>query len=202
MSEPTATAKSRVRGLVRSRLAGLSARDVAEWSGSICARLRAWEAFQKARTVLLFMPLPGEVDVRPLGHQALQAGACVCLTRADWSTKRLAPVPVDSLESGLMAGRYGILEPPAGTREIPISNLDLVLVPGLAFDTAGHRLGRGAGFYDRFLADPNLRAVTCGVGFEAQLLDNVPIDQWDIPLQAVATERRLVLTSHTPPAAA
>ena len=101
-----------------------------------------------------------------------------------------------------MAGRYGILEPPAGTREIPISNLDLVLVPGLAFDTAGHRLGRGAGFYDRFLADPNLRAVTCGVGFEAQLLDNVPIDQWDIPLQAVATERRLVLTSHTPPAAA
>jgi 5-formyltetrahydrofolate cyclo-ligase len=83
-----------------------------------------------------------------------------------------------------------------------ISDLDLIVVPGLAFDSTGQRLGRGAGFYDRFLANPTLRAFTCGVGFEVQLLDNLPIDRWDMPLHAIATERRLLMTGRTPPAAA
>src|SRR5262245_46767799 len=146
------------------------------------------------------MPLPGEVDVRDVGRAGLRLGKTVCLPRAEWKSKVLSPVPVESLESGLMPGRVGILEPPENAPALAISTLDLVIVPGLAFDHSGNRLGRGAGFYDRLLAEPHGNALTCCAGFEIQLLDNLPIDRWYIPLQAIATERRL-LTIGPPPRA-
>jgi len=162
----------------------------------------AWQAFERARTLMLFMPLAGEVDLRSLREEAIRLGKVVCLPRTDWQSRALNPVSVPSLGPGLVAARHGLLEPPAAAMALPISDLDLIVVPGLAFDSTGQRLGRGAGFYDRFLANPILRAFTCGVGFEVQLLDNLPIDRWDMPLHAIATERRLLMTGRTPPAAA
>jgi 5-formyltetrahydrofolate cyclo-ligase len=103
-----------------------------------------------------------------------------------------------------------VLGPPegeGGAPEFPIRRLDLVLVPGLAFDPAGNRLGRGAGFYDRFLAELRRaedaggegasggcgRAVVCGVCFESQVVPAVPAESWDVPVKAIATEGRLIV---------
>lgn len=93
---------------------------------------------------------------------------------------------------GLIAGRNGIMEPGPGVAAVPIPDLDLVLVPGLAFDEEGFRLGRGAGFYDRFLGHPSLTAASIGVAFEVQMSPKLPRDEWDIPLHAIATERRWI----------
>src|SRR5690606_18813616 len=93
----------------------------------------------------------------------------------------------------LPAGRFGVRAPSPQARAVPLAEIDLILVPGLAFDTEGNRLGRGAGFYDRFLATREGAAPpACGVCFEAQLVDRIPTEPWDVPMNAVVTERRLV----------
>ncbi|HEX6039255.1 5-formyltetrahydrofolate cyclo-ligase, partial [Longimicrobium sp.] len=96
---------------------------------------------------------------------------------------------------GLRAGRYGIREPDVDACPARrIEDVDAALIPGLAWDRAGHRLGRGAGYYDRMLADPGWRGFRCGLFFAAQETSSVPHDAWDVPLHAIVTEREVVRT--------
>lgn len=96
----------------------------------------------------------------------------------------------------LTANRFGIPEPVAdGRNDVPATDLDVVLVPCVAVDPAGHRLGFGAGFYDRALAGRDERPVTVGVAFDVQVNIAVPNDRWDIPLQVVVTESRVMRTA-------
>ncbi|HEX8454679.1 MAG TPA: 5-formyltetrahydrofolate cyclo-ligase [Longimicrobium sp.] len=92
--------------------------------------------------------------------------------------------------SSLRIGAYGIREPdPERCARVPVEAVDAVLVPGLAWDRRGARLGRGAGYYDRLFALPEWRGFRCGVFFSAQEFPALPTDPWDVPLQAVVTER-------------
>ncbi|HEX5727257.1 MAG TPA: 5-formyltetrahydrofolate cyclo-ligase, partial [Longimicrobiaceae bacterium] len=91
----------------------------------------------------------------------------------------------------LRPGAYGIREPDEACRLVSPEEVDAVLVPGLAWDRAGQRLGRGAGYYDRLFADPAWRGFRCGLFFAAQEVEAIPADPWDAPLQAVVTEREV-----------
>lgn len=185
--------KRELRRAVRERLHELDRASVAGWSESVCARLEAWGPFRRAHVVMSFVALPGEVDVGSLGRVLLEAGKTLCLPSVDWELRTMAPAAVTSLSEGLVTRRHGVQEPPEGAVRLDPHEVDLVLVPGLAFDEAGNRLGRGAGFYDRFLAHPALRATTCGVASEAQLVQCVPVEPHDRPLDAIVTERRLIV---------
>jgi len=88
----------------------------------------------------------------------------------------------------LVAGAFGVREPGAGARRIEVAALEVLLVPGLAFDETGMRLGRGGGFYDRLLALPDLRARLVGVCFEVQVLPELPVEAHDRAVDAVVTE--------------
>lgn len=190
MSEPLTT-KSAIRTLMKSRLASAGAAEVEPWSVSICQHLAAWGPFTKAAKVLGYAPHGVEPDIRPLLEQILRRGSTLCLPRVGWDAGTMEAVAVTDLDRSLTATRHGILQPLPSAPALALKELDFVLVPGLAFDRSGNRLGRGAGFYDRFLADQSLAAVTCGVGFELQLLDKLPTDRWDIPLHALVTESTL-----------
>lgn len=190
--EPTPT-KVDLRSRLREIAAGISRAQAEQSSRLVCGRLAGWGPFVAARTVAMFLPIQGEVDLRALGEAAIAQGKCVCLPRIDWATKRMAMASVPALSGCLVAGRHGILEPPPDAPEMAVREIDLILVPGLGFDLSGRRIGRGAGFYDRFLADPELAAATCGVCFEAQIVPRIPTDTWDIPVKAVATEGRLIV---------
>jgi 5-formyltetrahydrofolate cyclo-ligase len=96
------------------------------------------------------------------------------------------------IDSGLVVERMGVREPAAGGQVVPPGDLDLILVPGLAFDEHGRRLGRGGGHYDRFLA--GLSSARVGVAFEVQLAPQVPAGPGDERVDAVATERRIIQT--------
>ncbi len=104
----------------------------------------------------------------------------------------MVPAVVTSLDS-LVTHRHGIMEPPEDAPTVPVEELDLILVPGVAFDEKCRRLGRGGGFYDRFLATVPPLVKTCGVAFEAQMVRSVPMDRHDRALDAVITESRLIL---------
>lgn len=84
-------------------------------------------------------------------------------------------------------GRFGILEPPASSDVVPLASLKGALIPGLAFDREGHRLGRGKGFYDRTLA--GFQGMKVGVGFSFQMMEEIPTDEWDQGMDAVVTEQ-------------
>jgi 5-formyltetrahydrofolate cyclo-ligase len=102
----------------------------------------------------------------------------------------------DGGEDGWVRGKYGLLEPRVSPGAVGLrSGFDLVVVPGMAFDAMGRRLGKGYGYYDRFLSGLAGSAVTVGLAFSRQLLPEVPVDAWDVPVDAVVTEDGVIRVS-------
>lgn len=137
----------------------------------------------RARIVASYMPLGSEADPAPLATAARDAGCRLVLPHV---TGRDAPMRFLDWDDGtpLVAGPYGLLQPPA---DAPALRPDIVLTPLLGFDRAGHRLGQGAGYYDRaFALLPDAWRV--GVAWSVQQVDACPADPWDVPLHAIATE--------------
>ena len=102
----------------------------------------------------------------------------------------MSAVEIRSLEDDFTPGAFGIREPVG--EPWPIDGIDLIVVPALAYDRRGNRLGKGGGFYDRFLALPSRRGVPCGLGFDEQLLDEVPTDDHDHPIDMVVTDKEVL----------
>jgi 5-formyltetrahydrofolate cyclo-ligase len=192
VAESAFQAKRRLRLEVKERLASIASADASAWSGAICERIAASELFRTAKAIMGYVATPGEADVWPLLNTAWATGKRVCLPRVDWNLRVMSAAEAPRNRQDLLAGRHGITEPTAVAPVMPIPDLDLVIVPGLAFDEQGWRLGRGAGFYDRFLAHPSLTATSIGAAFEVQMTRGLPRDDWDVALHAVATERRWI----------
>lgn len=185
-------AKRSLRDQVRARLAELTPEELLARSDAACRHLMATEAFRHADSIMLYMPISTEVDVSHIALRCFQENRIVCLPRIDWEHRRMWPVPVRSFdEHALVDDRYGLKVPDKGA-PLPIDALDLVVVPGLAFDTEGHRLGRGGGYYDRFLAASGFVGRKMGLCFDAQIVDAVPTVGHDVPMDAVVTDRRVI----------
>ena len=149
-----------------------------ELSEQICSRVLRLASWQEAGTLLLYYPLPDEVDVRPLIREAHEGGKRVLLPVVKGEELELH---LFEGENSLQEGSFGIMEP-TGPLFAPenYDEIELALIPGMAFDRAGHRLGRGKGYYDRLL--PRLKAQLLGICFPFQLLDEVPAEPHDIPV--------------------
>jgi 5-formyltetrahydrofolate cyclo-ligase len=200
----TSQLKADLRKRLR-RVLGLVAPD--QWrlaSASASHRLMEFIALAKAGTVLFYMPTAKEVDVGPAAEACLKQRISVCLPRAAWDTSAhepaqpaISPATVGSWSrEQLVETKFGIFEPPPGAPTVDLARLDLIVVPGLVFDTRGGRLGKGGGFYDRFLSQPGLRAAKIGVALDEQVLDNgeeVPKDSWDVSLDGLVTPTRTLV---------
>jgi 5-formyltetrahydrofolate cyclo-ligase len=128
------------------------------------------------------------MDVWPLLADCLAAGKTVALPRFDAATRRYVACQITDLARDLGEGQFGIREPGGHCIAIPPNRLDLVLVPGVAFDVHGRRLGRGKGFYDQLLAF--VRGTTCGVAFDEQIVDSIPVEPHDVSLNCILTPTR------------
>lgn len=185
--------KARLRREVRAAVGRLTPDERRAASARICERLNGSDRVHRAACVMLFDALPDEPDVSPVAAAALARGKTVCYPRIDWDRRLLTPVAVDDLGFVRTSARHGVHEPEGG-REIHPSEVDLVIVPGVAFDPTGARLGRGGGFYDRFLEALVERvesrgAVGVGVCFECQRVERVPREPHDVRVEAVVTEK-------------
>jgi len=190
MTSPVGTAKSLLREQIRARLKSIPAAERAVTSPQICMRMKASSAWQTARAVLLFFPLPSEPDISPLFTDALTSGKLLALPRFNTTTNAYEPVQVRDLARELVTGPFGVREPTADCPLAPMNRLDLALVPGLGFDARGHRLGRGKGHYDHLLA--GFTGMKIGVAFDFQIVTEVPAEPHDIVLAAVVTPTRWV----------
>ncbi len=144
--------------------------------------------YQPSKVIMVFLSMPTEIDTAPLIRKCFADNKIVCAPRVDWQSRQIRPVGLASLDSGLAEARYGCLEPVDGPI-LAVEDIDLVIVPGLAFDLRGNRLGRGAGFYDRFLAQEACSARTVGYGYHLQVVPCVPCGPDDTPIDAIVTEK-------------
>ena len=161
-----------------------------EYAAAMTQHLLAHEAFQGAQLVLAYSALKFEMDPRAAVEQAWALGKAVAMPRTVAATRELvlhAYADGDVLEEG----GFVIREPLPSAPEVAPDAVDLVLIPGLGYDTRGQRLGFGQGYYDRLL--PRLsRAVRIGLAYEVSLLAEVPNAAHDIPVDFVITERRVI----------
>jgi 5-formyltetrahydrofolate cyclo-ligase len=185
-------AKNVLRAEVRARLKTVASDNPLATSRKLCEQLRRQPVWSDARSVLFFAPLADEPDLWPLLIEALATGKTVCLPRYVSGSSGYVACQVRDIKQDLLRGKFGIREPLPSCTEVPLNRLDLVLVPGVAFDARGARLGRGKGFYDRLLAD--VRGTMCGVAFEEQIVDAVPVGPLDIRLNCISTPTRWIET--------
>ncbi len=180
--------KRRLRHDLRERLRALTPAEAREAARSVAALLAGSLELATAKRVILYAALPEELPSRPLFDAARAPGRQALLPRPGPEGHLEFAVPT-SWEA-LVPGRYGVLEPRTETPASRLESGDLVLVPGLAFDLEGNRLGRGGGWWDRTLAAAEaeeLRLV--GVGFACQVVGAVPHGAGDRAMHAILTER-------------
>jgi len=183
-------AKKALRQRLRGVLSELTREEIDARSRQVCHRLFERPEYIKAEVVMVFLSAPNEVDTTPLVLRCWQDHKRVLTPKVSWEQRRMLPVEIRSLTHITEESELGIREPIAGV-PFPSSLIDLVTVPGLAFDEYGNRLGRGRGFYDRFLAHPEFKGVACGIAFEVQLTASVPVGPLDRPVDILVTDARV-----------
>ncbi len=148
----------------------------------ICQQLKKRKEFQTKQTIAGYMPVHSEVDISPFLQSMKEEGHRIALPRVSQDLFEYYKVTDwDALEKGT----FEILEPPDSAQKIKFTDLSIILVPGLAFDALGNRLGYGKGYYDRVLSQLPRYITTLGVCFEEQMLEHVPHDESDIAVQEV-----------------
>ena len=168
--------KQEIRAAVRAARKALPEPERQAMSSGIIGRIRTMDEFLRAATVLAYWPLPGEVDLRPLVTEGGRRFVLPAVCGDDLVLKEYDP-------EQMVEGAFGIMEPGPGSRTVLPEEIDLALIPGVAFDSFCMRLGRGRGYYDRLLG--SLRCHKAGVAFPFQICDSVPTDPWDIPMDSV-----------------
>lgn len=145
--------------------------------------MEGWPIFQQSETILAYMPIKNEADLSPLLPRHPEKR---------WILPRILPEedhrmvfhPYDAAR--LVRHPFGMAEPAADLPTVPPEAIELVLIPGLAFDRHGWRLGYGGGYFDRFLK--NFAGVSAGIVFHSLLLDNLPHGEFDVPVQWIVTD--------------
>jgi 5-formyltetrahydrofolate cyclo-ligase len=179
--------KRALRREARARREGLSPGERERMSDEVAENVFALPAVADATTVMTFSSFGSEVDTGPIIERLERDGRRVALPRVEGRD-----IVAVAHRSGDPVRRtsFGALEP-AGGEKVPPEEIDVVIVPGLAFDRSGHRVGYGRGFYDRFLAALRPDALTVGICFSVQLVDEVPQGRDDRPVDLVMTEHGL-----------
>ena len=189
MMEHAARSKEAARLLGRGARREVLAADRALYAAAAAKRLLALPEVARARTVLIYASTSEEIDTAPAIQALRRRGAVVALPRVAGPNELV----VHRVDPGtpLVRGPFGLVEPPADSPVVPPAEVDVAVVPGVAFDGACRRVGRGAGYYDRLLAQMD-RAVTVGLAFDGQVLDEVPCEEHDVCLDVLVTPTRTI----------
>ena len=186
--------KQQLRAHAQALRLRISAHDRALATLNIAARLAQLPAYTTAKAVLGYCGSTqrGEIDTHPILKNLLESGKLLALPRVEGGLAdgKMVLLQIADL-TRLAPNQWGILEPPAIADVIGLSALNLIIIPGAAFDRKGNRLGAGGGFYDRLLATEN-RPTTVALAFDCQLMDAVPMQQHDVAIDFVITESQTI----------
>jgi 5-formyltetrahydrofolate cyclo-ligase len=193
MTDVIHQSKTEIRARMKALLASMTPELRHAASVAACGRVAALEPLAHANIVMMYMPLSTEVDVTPAVLQAFRRGQTLCVPKVDWRRKDMAAVEITSLDDRVLdTDEHGLRSPRDGRLIMP-NSIDAVVVPGLAFDPQGCRLGRGGGYFDRFLARLRPTATTIGLVFDQQIIDKVPVATCDASVDIIVSDRRVMI---------
>lgn len=185
MSTDVAAAQAAWRARMKARLAARTAGERRDASAALREVLAAAACWREARTAAAYCARNDEPDLHPLLEQAVAEGRSLALPRWNAAAARYELALIRDFTAGCVPGRFGIPEPRPELPAVDVRSLDLALVPGVAFDVYGRRIGRGGGFYDRLLA--GFAGIRCGVCFTEQLVSGLPALPHDVRMSYLAT---------------
>src|SRR3954464_3653289 len=186
----TNKAKSTIRRKLRETLAMMTESTRHAKSVAACSLILASPEFAAARVVMVYLSTPTEVDTANIALRAWKTDKTVVVPKVSWDQRRMLPIEISSLHTAMTTTGPGVREPMSGN-PIPPNLIDLVIVPGLGFTETGYRIGRGMGFYDRFLAQSEFLGISCGLAFSEQIVEHLPVLDHDVPLSMLATDKGL-----------
>jgi 5-formyltetrahydrofolate cyclo-ligase len=197
MADPVTDPQARKAAIrEQARKNRVAQKDKDEVSRQICAAFMTRPEYQSARTVMWYVDAGSEVRTRHTLPEALTHGKRVVVPYCIVETNELELFPLEDM-SELVEGAYKILEPKAELRALAAKRvtpeeLDLVMVPGTAFDPRGGRMGQGKGYYDRLLARARADAPLVALAFDCQIFDEIPVAPHDVFMDTVLTETRAI----------
>ena len=165
-------------------------------SSIITEKLLSLECIRNAHTIMLYLDFNDEVQTNKLIKKLLYLNKIVVSPVTITDKKELIPYKITNLEEGLVIGAYGIREPKKDiSNKINPKDIDIVIVPAVAFDRQCYRLGYGGGFYDRFIKTLRKDCITIGIAFDLQIFDSIPKAPHDAQLDYIITEKRILTSS-------
>jgi 5-formyltetrahydrofolate cyclo-ligase len=185
MQEP---GKNLLRIALRRQRQNLPPDLVREDSARIRGRLLSVDRFREAKSVMLYLPARNEVDTWPLLDHFWARGSEILLPRCCENAPGIMEAYAVTSRDDLGPGCFGLVEPRAErARKVPAPGPEAILVPALAFDRRGYRLGFGGGYYDRFLPTLACSPLLIGPAYAFQILENFPVEPWDRPVDLIVT---------------
>lgn len=185
--------KQGIRQKLLERLLSLTKNEIKRRSKDVEDKLSELPIYKQAKVIMVYYPLRGEVDIlrkikKDLGNKRF------CFPVMDLEAKNLRIFEIANLDEDFCVGAWGVMQPDTEkAKEVDIKEIDVVIVPGLAFDKQRNRLGRGAGFYDRFLEDIAPPTKKVGIAFEFQILENLPTNlSWDQKVDTIVSENFVI----------
>lgn len=182
-----ATERKRVRAETLRRREALTSEERARLSQRVVNSALRWIQREGFDSVMLYLSMRSEVETTDLLEGLLNSGKQICAPVIDTEQVKLTPRRIQNPNTELVRHSYGMLEPNDACPIFPTEHLQLIVVPGIAFDRKGYRLGYGKGFYDRFLTKcPH--AIPIGLAYQIQVVEDTFPQAWDVPVQHIFTE--------------
>ena len=191
--EEISAAKIQIRDDIANTISTLSASEIDEKTNAIESRLFEFANFLESKIALLYVNGNFEVQTDSIIQKAYSYSKLVVLPAFDPESFKMKLMKVDALKQELIPGPRGIVEPDASKcKEVPMDRIDIAIIPGLAFDEKGGRIGSGAGYYDRLI--PRLAITTRKVAltFEEQIVAQVPMESHDRHVDIIITDKRII----------
>jgi len=183
--------KNKIRQELAQKRKNLSKDEVLEKSDKIKKRLFETDEFKQASNIVFYVSYDNEVYTHKMIKECITSKKNVVVPMCDKEERCLILSKLDSWDD-LEPGSYGILEPrKEKVKEFSIDKIDLIIVPGLGFDTNGCRIGHGKGYYDNLLKNSR-NALHIGLAFEAQIVKKITVDAHDLPVHMIVTEKRVI----------
>jgi 5-formyltetrahydrofolate cyclo-ligase len=181
--------KQKLREKHLKKREALSATQLEKKSLALTEQLFLSKEFQNAKTIMVFVSIKNEPKTNQIIEKAFALGKTVCVPLSNFSEKTILPVSITSI-SQLEKKPSGLIEPKDASNAVALEKIDLIIVPGLAFDFFGNRIGYGTGFFDRVLAKTHCQ--TIGLCFEQHLEKRLPVEEHDKSVKKIVTEKRII----------
>ena len=185
--------KREIREDMARKLEEFSADELIEKTRRIEERLFGFANFLESKVVLLYMHANGEVVTNDIIKRCFESNKTVVLPTFDIIKHTMQPMRVDNLNSNLKPGPRGVPEPnPKRCKIVPIDYIDIAIIPGIAFDEKGGRIGSGEGYYDRLIPKLSITTRKVALALESQIIQQVPVESHDKYVDIVITEKRVI----------